>query len=96
MLPLDIYKNRAIVFCMDASILENKISVRHSIRPDVGREFITFDIPNGWDDVKKICKKVLLYDGKEFIFSAWNSDRNECFFYRMLDGSTKTAEIKRK
>lgn len=86
----------AKLFGMDATILNDRISVRHTIREDVGREFLTFDVPNGWDDVKKISKKVLLYDGKEFIFSCWNSDRNDCHFYRMLDGSTKTAQIKKR
>ena len=62
--------------------------VVHSIRPDVNREFLSLSVPNGWDDVKKICKRVLTYDGRKFIFSGWNSDRNECFFYRMLDGSS--------
>ena len=80
---------------MNASIAPNEIAVRHSIRPDVHREFISFDI-DGWDDVKKVCKKVLIYDGRKFIFSCWNSDRNDCIFYRMLDGSTLTATINKK
>lgn len=79
----------------NATVLETKIAVRHTVRPDVGREFISFDI-EGWDDVKKVCKKVLEYDGREFVFSCWNSDRNDCVFYRMLDGSTKTATIKKR
>ena len=44
---------------MTASILKNEIEVRHNIRPDVGKEFITFDIPNGWDDVKGLVRKFL-------------------------------------
>lgn len=38
------------------------------------------DCPNGWDDVKKLTKKVLQYDGKTFVWSGWNSDRNVSFF----------------
>jgi len=38
------------------------------------------DCPNGWDDVKKLTNKVLLYDGKTFVWSGWNSDRNVSFF----------------
>lgn len=38
------------------------------------------DYPNGWDDVKKLTTKVLLYDGKQFVWSGWNSDRNVSFF----------------
>ena len=77
---------------MTATFSPNEISVEHCVQHDVDREFLIFDIPNGWDDVKKICKKVLIYDGREFVFSCWNSDRMKCYFYRMLDGSTKTAK----
>ena len=80
---------------MNATIVPNEISVRHSVRPDVGREFLSFPI-SGWDDVKPLTKKVLLFDGRKFIFSCWNSDRNECIFYRMLDGSTTTATVCRR
>lgn len=80
-----------------AAISPDEIAVRHSNRPDVNQEFLTFDVPNGWDDVKKICKKVLLYDGRKFTFRGWNSDRNECFFSRSTFGSpSETAKIVRK
>jgi hypothetical protein len=78
---------------MNATISPNQIAVTHSVRPDVGREFLKFDI-TGWDDVEKLTKKVLVFDGREFVFSGWNSDYNYCCFYRMLDGSTRTAKIK--
>jgi len=39
---------------MKATILPNDISVVYSHRPDVQREFLTIDVPNGWDDVKKV------------------------------------------
>ena len=78
---------------MTATVSPNEISVQHSVRSDVGREFLKFDVPNGWDDVKKICKKVLTFDGRKFVFSCWNSDYNYCVFYRMLDGSTKVAKV---
>ena len=78
---------------MTASILKNEIEVRHSIRPEVGREFITFDIPNGWDDVKKICKKILIYDNKKFAFSCWNSDHNYCVFFKPISEEIKTASF---
>lgn len=79
---------------MKATIAPLEIAVRHSIRPDVGREFLSFPI-DGWDEVKKLTKKVLVFDERKFIFSCWNSDRMECCFYRMLDGSTVTAKIKK-
>lgn len=79
---------------MNATISPNEIPVTHSIRKDVNREFLTLDVPNGWDDVKKISKKVLTYDGRKFTFSGWNSDTNKCFFFRMLDNSViGVAEI---
>jgi diphthamide synthase subunit DPH2 len=69
---------------MTATIDPKEVPVTHSIRKDVDREFLTVACPEGWDDVKKICKKVLTFEERKFTFSGWNSDRNEAFFYRML------------
>jgi len=69
---------------MKATIVPNEIAVVHSHRPDIGREFLMIQVPNGWDDVAKICKKVLSYSGRKFTFTGWNSDRNECYFGRSL------------
>jgi len=69
---------------MKATILYNDISVVYSYRPDVQREYLTIDVPNGWDDVKKLSKKVLSYDGRKFTFTAWNSDTLKCYFARSL------------
>lgn len=63
-----------------------EFSVRHAIRPEVNLEFVAVDVPNGWDDVKKITNKVVLFDGRKFCWSGWNSDRNEAFFKRPLTG----------
>lgn len=80
-----------------ARIVPNEIKVSHDIRPDVNREFLTIDVPNGWDDVEKIKGKVLEFDGRKFVFCGWNSDRNECFFFRVLKGAlNNTARIVRK
>lgn len=67
-----------------ATISPNEIKVVHTHRPDVAREFLTIDVPNGWDDVKKLVKKVLTYDGRKFTFTGWNSDTNQCYFARSL------------
>ncbi len=72
---------------MEATIAKNHIKVRHSVRPDVGREFLTVDCPEGWDDVKKICNKILLFQNKKFTYTGWNSDRNEAFFARGIDSN---------
>jgi hypothetical protein len=80
---------------MNATIAPNEIAVTHTVRPEVGREFLSFPI-TGWDEVKKLTKKVLVYDGRKFVFSCWNSDEMYCCFYRMLDGSTRTAQVSRR
>lgn len=78
---------------MKATIVQNEISVRHSIHLDVNRELLTIDCLNGWDDVKKLTEKVLSFDGRKFAFAGWNSDRFECFFARPLSGEILSAKI---
>jgi hypothetical protein len=78
-----------------ASISSHEIKVEHSIRPDVGREFLTLDV-EGWDDVRKLTKKVLVFGGKKFTFSGWNSDTNQCFFAKPLHGEAHFAQISSK
>lgn len=75
------------------AILSNKIPVEHSVRPDVNREFLTLQCPNGWDDVNKLRTKVLVFDNKEYKFSGWNSDTNQCFFFKPLNADVQTAFI---
>ena len=70
---------------MNASFATNKIAVRHNMRADVNREFLTFYVPNGWDDVKNIVNRVLVFNRKDFVFSGWNSDKNEVYFFRTLN-----------
>lgn len=78
-------------------IAKDRIAVTHTIRTDVNREFLTIDVPNGWEDVKQLTKKVLIFDNREFVFSGWNSDSYKCYFYRMLTGENEslTAKISR-
>jgi len=78
---------------MKAQILPNEVAVRHSVRPDVDREFLTIDCHNGWDDVKKLTKKVLTFEGRKFTFTGWNSDSCECYFARSLSSEVLTAKI---
>lgn len=65
-----------------ATISKNEVAVRYSYRADDNTWWLTVDCPNGWDDVKKLTKKVLQYQGNNYTFTGWNSDRNECFFKR--------------
>lgn len=71
-----------------ATISKNEIAVVYSDRPDVNREYLTIDVPNGWDDVAKLTKKVLTYNGKKFVFTGWNSDDLKCYFVRTNEFAT--------
>lgn len=74
-----------------ARFAPDELPVQH--RAYEGVEYLTFDIPNGWDDVKKVCKKVLVFEGKRFTFSCWNSDRMECVFRWFPGVSESVAKI---
>jgi hypothetical protein len=87
---LSVEGSSSLLLMSIATISPNEIPVRHSERPDVGRAFIAFDI-TGWADVEKVCKKVLIYKEQRYVFSAWNSDRNECIFFRPLNESVAFA-----
>lgn len=71
-----------------AEIQTNKISILSNCFVD-NVSYIEISVPNGWDDVKKICKKVLRFSGRDHGFSAWNSDKNIAYFR----SNTKIAEI---
>ena len=60
---------------MNAIVRSDKLPVRVT---SIGLEA---EVPNGWDDVKNLTNKVLEFDGKTFVFTGWNSDRNVCFFH---------------
>jgi hypothetical protein len=79
-----------------ATIAKNEVAVRFSERPDVGRDFLTIECPNGWDDVKKLTNKVLNYEGRKFTWCSWNSDRNDCTFVAPHKGSQSVATISTK
>lgn len=48
--------------------------------PAEAAQHITLSVPNGWDDVKTLSKKVLCYMDQTFVFTGWNSDSNEIYF----------------
>ena len=37
---------------------------------------------------------VLTYDGRDFVFSGWNSDVNQCYFVRLINGPDQVATIR--
>jgi hypothetical protein len=78
---------------MNAVIQKNLVPVKHDVRPEVQREFLTVECPAGWADVKKISRKVLSFEGKNFTFTGWNSDKNVAYFARPLNGEPAVAEI---
>ena len=78
---------------MTATINTKEIKVDYSIRQDVGKEFLRVDCPNGWDDVKKLNKKILTYQGKRFAFTGWNSDWNEAYFAKPIGKDCEYATI---
>lgn len=78
---------------MNAAVLANEVPVKYDERPEVNRDFLTIDVPNGWNDVKRISKKVLLFDRRRFTFSGWNSDSLKCYFVAPHGDNATTATI---
>jgi hypothetical protein len=75
-------------------LLSKELVVRHSLRPDINREYLEVACPNGWDDVKKLTAKVVLFDGRRFVWTGWNSDRNVSYLVRPINGNNlKIATI---
>jgi hypothetical protein len=51
-------------------------------------------VPGGWAEIQKLVKKVVMYDGRKFVWSCWNSDGNYVVFARPLNGEEiKTAKF---
>jgi len=63
-----------------ATIDPKLIAVTPIQRPDDGTFWLQIDIPNGWDDVKKICRRVLRFEGRAYTFMSWSSDTMKCHF----------------
>jgi hypothetical protein len=79
-----------ITATVTATINPNEVAARYSFREGFGH-YLNISVPNGWDDVKRISKKVLRHDGRAYTFRGWCSDRNECFFHS--DGNEITVVI---
>ena len=80
----------AMQSAITATVNPNEVSARYSFREGFGH-YLNIEVPNGWDDVRKLTKKVLHHDGRKYTFRGWNSDRNECYFHS--DGSEITVII---
>lgn len=72
---------------MEITVEKKMLSVTPSEDRGFGKR-LTIDCPEGWDDVKKLTKKVLSYEGDYYTFLGWCSDRNVCYF-----GETKNVAM---
>jgi len=78
-----------------ASISANKIVIdSYDVRSDIGTEFITINVPNGWDDVRKFTNSVLTFENKDFAFTGWNSDTNKAYFKHNIHTTNFIALVK--
>ncbi len=62
-----------------AQISKDEVAAVYSYREGFGH-YLTVSVPDGWQDVKKICKKILRHNGRAYTFTGWNSDTNKCYF----------------
>lgn len=60
-----------------AKIARNEVAVKHVLFK--GHETIKLDVPNGWDDVRRLAS-VLIYQGRRFVYTGWSSDHCEAYF----------------
>lgn len=65
---------------MNATIQKNLVPILSANHREGVGHFLTIDCPEGWDDVKKISRKILAYEGRNYKFTGWCSDRNVAFF----------------
>lgn len=63
-----------------ARIVPDSIAVVLAEVDPAGVRWLTVGVPNGWDDVKPLTSRVLEFEGRQYGFSGWNSDRNVAYF----------------
>lgn len=73
-----------------AKVETTMIPITPVVRDDT--HWLQISIPNGWDDVCKIRKRVLSYEGRTYTFASWNSDTLLCHF----KASTNVATFVKK
>ncbi len=67
---------------IEGLIAVNKVTVTKPVSIE-GDLYIEVDVPNGWDDVKKLVNKVIEVNSLDFNYTGWNSDRNiACFKHK--------------
>lgn len=70
---------------MENATITDLIPVEPRTREDDGTKWLVIKCPNGWDDVKKLTKKVLEYKGQTYKWMSWNSDNLTCNFKQSDD-----------
>ena len=63
----------------EARITTNKVTVTKPISIE-GDLYIEVNVPNGWDDVKKLVNKVIEVNNIDFGYTGWNSDKCIAYF----------------
>lgn len=61
-----------------ATVSTHHLPAVHSVRH--GKHWLTVPVPNGWEDVRPLTGKVLLFGDRTYAFRGWDSDRLECYF----------------
>ena len=79
----------------NATIETNLIAVEPST-DDRGWKWLKISVPNGWDDCKKLTKKVLKYNGETYVWRSWNSDYNYCYFIQSDDIAEFVKKVAKK
>lgn len=63
-----------------AAVVPDAVSVLSATVDPTGAHWITVSVPDGWDDVRPLTARVLSFEGQEYVFTGWNSDRNVAYF----------------
>lgn len=63
-----------------ARIVPESLAVLSADVDPSGVRWLTVGVPNGWDDVRPLTGRVLSFEGREYGFTGWNSDRNVAYF----------------
>lgn len=76
-----------------ANLSKQSFAVIHQARPEIGCEFLIVDVASGWDDVRKFVGRALSFEGRDFAYTGWNSDKNQAYFRRNFKGPELCAQL---
>jgi hypothetical protein len=78
MRPTLVGANTSLAKMQTATTSTRHLPAVHSVRGN--QHWLTIPVPNGWDDVRPLTAKVLLFGDRTYAFRSWDSDRNEAYF----------------